>query len=101
MSVYKDEKTGKWYAIFRYRTYEGANKQVKKCGFATKREAKQYEAEFISKMNGSKVKSGLIEVSRRDGETRYTLAYAELDRQVLAYRVQHGISLPTEGGEEK
>ena len=47
------------------------------------------------------VKSGLIEVSRRDGETRYTLAYAELDRQVLAYRVQHGISLPTEGGEEK
>ena len=54
MSQYKDEKTGKWYAIFRYRTYEGKNKQVKKSGFATKREAKQYETEFVSKMNGSK-----------------------------------------------
>ena len=54
MSQYKDEKTGKWYAIFRYRTYEGTNKQVKKSGFATKREAKQYEQDYISKMSGSK-----------------------------------------------
>ena len=54
MSQYKNEKTGKWYAIFRYRTYEGANKQVKKSGFASKREAKEYEAEYISKMSGSK-----------------------------------------------
>lgn len=50
MSQYKNEKTGKWYAIFRYRTYEGVNKQVKKSGFATKREAKEYEAEFVNKM---------------------------------------------------
>lgn len=47
------------------------------------------------------VKSGLIEVSRRDGETKYTLDYAELERQVSTYRVQHGISLPTEGCEAK
>ena len=47
------------------------------------------------------VKSGLIEVSLREGKKWYTLAYAELDRKVLAYRVQHGISLPTEVGEAK
>lgn len=47
------------------------------------------------------VKSGLIEVSLREGKKWYTLAYAELDRKVSAYRVQHGISLPTEVGEAK
>ena len=45
--------------------------------------------------------SGLIEGSLRDGEIMYTLGYAELERRVSAYRVQHGIPLPTEGGEAK
>jgi len=47
------------------------------------------------------VNAGLIEVSQRDREIRYTLAYAELERQVSEYRTQHGIPLPTEGGEAK
>lgn len=45
------------------------------------------------------IKSGLIEVSLRDGEKWYTLAYAELERRVSAYRAKHGITLPLEGGE--
>ena len=44
------------------------------------------------------MKTGLIEVSQRDGETWYTLAYAELERRVSAYRAKHGIALPLEGG---
>ncbi len=53
MSAYKDAKTGKWYTKFRYRTYDGTNKQVKKMGFTTKHEAKQYEQEYIARMTGS------------------------------------------------
>ena len=94
MSQYKDEKTGKWYAIFRYRTYEGANKQVKKCGFATKREAKQYETEFISKMNGSKdmsVKS-LSELYLADCKKRNKPASYQTTADCLKNRI-----LPTFG----
>ena len=53
MSQYKDEKTGKWYCLFRYHTTTGINKQVKKMGFVTKREAAKYEQEYKDRMEGS------------------------------------------------
>ena len=45
------------------------------------------------------IKAGLIEVSLHDGEKWHTLAYAELERRVSAYRAKHGISLPQKGDE--
>ena len=46
MSVYKDEKTGNWYVMVRYTNWQGERKQKCKRGFATKREAQEWENTF-------------------------------------------------------
>ena len=52
MSVYKDEKTGKWYALAWYHDWKGEKKQKCKRGFATKREAQEWERTFQLKEAG-------------------------------------------------
>ena len=47
MSVYKDEQRGTWYCMFRYHDWTGKQKQKCKRGFKTKKEAKEYEEEFL------------------------------------------------------
>ncbi|WP_282926869.1 site-specific integrase [Helcococcus kunzii] len=47
MPTYKDEKTGKWFVVTRYKDYNGNNKQTTKRGFKTQREAKEYERDFL------------------------------------------------------
>ena len=47
MSVYKDEQRGTWYCMFRYQDWTGKQKQKCKRGFKTKREAKEYEEQFM------------------------------------------------------
>lgn len=46
MPAYKDEKTGTWFVKFYAKDWTGENKQVKKRGFATKREALDYERSY-------------------------------------------------------
>ena len=56
MPVYKKTgKTGKvtWYAIFYYTDWTGTRKQKKKEGFATQREAKEYERGFLERVAGT------------------------------------------------
>ena len=43
MPVYKDEKRGTWYCRFRYTDWRGKRIETTKRGFATKRDAKEYE----------------------------------------------------------
>lgn len=45
MAVYKDETSGTWRVIYRYTDFTGAKKQTSKRGFATKREALNWEHE--------------------------------------------------------
>jgi hypothetical protein len=47
MSAYKDDKTGNWYAYFRYTNWMGERKQKLKRGFPTKREALEWERQFL------------------------------------------------------
>lgn len=47
MSAYKDSKTGKWYVFFYYRDFTGINKGKTKRGFDTKRDALEWEREFL------------------------------------------------------
>lgn len=47
MPAYKDKNSGKWYAQFRYTDWQGERKQKLKRGFATKREALNWEREFL------------------------------------------------------
>lgn len=49
MSVYKDQKQGTWYVSFRYVDWTGKKKQKMKRGFRTKKEAQNFETEFIRK----------------------------------------------------
>jgi integrase len=49
VSAYKDDKTGAWYAYFRYTDWTGERKQKMKRGFPTKREALEWEREFLQK----------------------------------------------------
>ncbi len=53
MPAYKDSKTGKWFVTFRVTDYTGTTKQKLKRGFATKREALEYEKNYQVLRNGS------------------------------------------------
>lgn len=46
MPAYKDNKTGTWFVKFYCKDWTGENKQIKKRGFATKREAFDYERNY-------------------------------------------------------
>lgn len=46
MPAYKASKTGTWFVTFYCKDWTGENKQIKKRGFATKREALDYERNY-------------------------------------------------------
>ena len=46
MPAYKDSKTGIWFVKFYCKDWTGENKQIKKRGFAIKREALDYERNY-------------------------------------------------------
>ena len=50
MPVYYDAKTKKYYCSFYYYDWQGKNKRKVKRGFKLAREAKAYEADFLSKI---------------------------------------------------
>lgn len=47
MAAFKNEDNGTWYAMFRYTDWKGERKQKCKRGFSTKREALEWEQEFL------------------------------------------------------
>ena len=47
MPVYKDGDAGTWRAQFYYTDWTGKKRKKNKRGFRTKKEAQQYEAEYI------------------------------------------------------
>lgn len=63
---------GRWKVTCRYTTFGGVRKQKKKEGFPTKREAQQFEREFLQKMNGSlsMSMSSLLDLYLEDAKTR-------------------------------
>ena len=53
MSVSKDKKTDKWMVQIRVKDWTGKVIHKKKRGFDTKREAQQWERDFINQANSS------------------------------------------------
>ena len=47
MPAYKDQKKGTWYAAFYYEDWQGVRKKKLKRGFATKKEALEWERQFL------------------------------------------------------
>lgn len=66
------EENGTWFARFYYTTYDGKRKQKGKRGFPTKREALEYEREFLAKASFSNNMSfkSLVELYLEDTEQR-------------------------------
>ena len=53
MTANKDPAASKWIARFRYTTWDGQQKQSMKRGFNTRRDALQWEREFLLSKAGS------------------------------------------------
>ena len=51
--VYRDSKKGTWYVQLSYKDWKGNYKHTCKRGFETKREAQEWEQQFMSKIAGS------------------------------------------------
>lgn len=49
MPAYKDKERGTWYASFYYTDWRGDRKLKKKRGFPRKKDAEEYEREFLRK----------------------------------------------------
>ena len=52
MPVFKDEARGTWYVMVRYQDWTGERKQKCKRGFATKREAQEWERSLQMQTSG-------------------------------------------------
>ena len=52
MSTHKDEKNGTWYVMVRYHDWKGVKRQKCKRGFATRREAQEWERNFQLQTDG-------------------------------------------------
>lgn len=53
MPAYKNEKRGTWYCSFHYKDWDGTSRRKKKEGFKTRREALEWERDFIATKSGS------------------------------------------------
>lgn len=53
MPAYYDEKTKSWFCKFYYTDYTGVKKQKKKRGFKLQREAKEWERNFLERLQGT------------------------------------------------
>ena len=51
MSVFKNDGNGTWYTMVRYTSWKGERKQKCKRGFATRKEALDWEREFLQQQS--------------------------------------------------
>lgn len=72
MPVYKDEQRNTWYAMFYYVDWTGARRKKKKRGFQKKKEAQEFEREFLKKetMSSDMTFASLVEVYFEDMSKR-------------------------------
>ena len=92
MSVTRDKNTGKWMSQIRVKDWTGKEIHKKKRGFKTKKEALQWEQDFISQADGSlgmKFKD-FVEIYMKDANPRLretTLANKHylFNKKVLPY----------------
>ena len=66
MSVTKDGKTGKWMSQIRVKDWTGKEIHKKKRGFPTKKEALQWERDYISQATGCQRRCDFV-IFRRTG----------------------------------
>lgn len=73
MPAYKDDKTGKWETLFYYTDYKNERRKKHKRGFNTKREALEFEREFLAQSQFS------IEMTFK---SLYSLYYNDMESRI-------------------
>ena len=75
MAAFKNESNGTWYTMFRYTDWRGERKQKCKRGFSTKREALDWEREFLQQQTADMdmTFAAFVELYCRDMKTRLRL----------------------------
>ena len=99
MSASKDPKTGKWTMYVRYTDWQGERKAKKKMGFKTKKEALEYEREFLAKKSKDLNMSfeSFVEVYLRDIKPQiklntYLTKAQVINTHILPYFRNKGLS---------
>lgn len=89
MPAYKDEKRGTWFVQCRIKTWDNKTKSTTKRGFKTKREALQWEREFLLKQAGSNemLFSDFVEVYKNDRLPRLKESTAEIKLSIIEKRI--------------
>ena len=72
MSVFKNDDNGTWYTMVRYTNWKGERKQKCKRGFSTRKEALDWEREFLQQQSADMdmTFSAFVELYSRDMKTR-------------------------------
>ena len=75
MPAYKDKKNGSWYLQFRYTDWTGERRPKVKRGFATKREALEWERQFLMqrKADNNMTFESFVELYERDMKPKVRL----------------------------
>lgn len=92
MPVYKDKKRGTWYCQFYYKDWTGEKKQKRKRGFATQREAKAWEYNFLGTMQtncditfAALIDNYMDDLSTRLKPTTLEIKQSIIERKLLPY----------------
>lgn len=92
MPAYKDEKTGKWYASFYFTNWKGEKEKKMKRGFELKREALDWEREFLQQKNSdlsmtfeSFVKIYMEDMKNRIREHTWQTKISIIETKLLPY----------------
>lgn len=85
MPTYKDEQRGTWYCCFYYTDWQGNRKRKLKRGFSKQREAKEYEREFMDKLQGTSQMTfkSLVSLYMSDMESRLRRSTMENKRHMI------------------
>lgn len=89
MPVYKDEKTNSWYSKFRYKDWNGTSKDKTKRGFATKKDALQWENEFKARQAGdmSMTFASFAELYMEERFPRLKKTTQEMKRNIIETKI--------------
>lgn len=98
MAAYKD-KNGKWYISVYYTNWQGKRDRKVKRGFSTKREALEWEREFLSQTSGDldMTFEAFVELYKRDLKERlklntWVMKTSVIDQKILPYFKNRKIS---------
>lgn len=89
MPAYKDAKRGTWYVKFQYTDWQSNHKTCYKRGFPTKREALQWERDFLLQQSGSTDMSfaDYVEVYKKDREVRLKESTFEMKINIIDTKI--------------